>query len=326
MSSSPSHAELPLGAVAGDPADTGHLVGAPADATQHVAGRPSTRRADFVALTKPRLNFLVLLTTLAAYALGSRPESTVMELLHTLLGTFLVAAGSSALNQVWERDTDRLMGRTRFRPMPDMRLKPREAVIFGVALSIIGAVELGLFVNLLSAVVALLTSASYVLFYTPLKIRTSLSTIAGAVPGALPAVIGWTAATNSMSIEAWVLFAIVFMWQMPHFLAIAWMYRDEYARAGIRLLPVIEPSGRSTGRQAVLYTAALLPVSLLPTIVGLATAWYLAGALLLGAVLMVLAIEFSSTRTHDAARRLFFGSILYLPLLWALLVGDHFAH
>ncbi len=305
MSSSPSHVEMPLDAV---------------------AERQSTRGADYVALTKPRLNFLVLVTTLAAYSLGSRPESTVMELLHTLLGTFLVAGGASALNQVWERDTDRLMGRTRFRPLPDLRLKPRDAIVFGVALTLVGALELGLFVNPLTSLVAMLTSASYVLFYTPLKIRTSLSTIAGALPGALPAVIGWAAATNTLSIEAWILFAIVFMWQMPHFLAIAWMYRDEYARAGIQLLPVIEPDGRSTGRQAVIYTAALVPVSLLPTVVGLASAYYMAGALTLGAILLVLALEFSSTRSLDAARRLFFGSILYLPILWALLVGDHLVH
>jgi protoheme IX farnesyltransferase len=190
-------------------------------------------------------------------------------------------------------------------------------------LTVIGAAELAFFVNPLSAAVALLTTASYLLFYTPLKLRTSLSTPAGAVPGALPAVIGWAAATNTLSIEAWVLFGIVFMWQMPHFLAIAWMYRDEYARAGMPLLPVIEPDGRSTGRQAVLYTAVLIPISLLPTGVGLATAWYLVWAITLGAILMVLSLEFSAKRTVQTARRLFFGSILYLPLLWALLVFDH---
>jgi len=307
MSPLPSHAELPVGAAV---AGTG----------------ASTRGADFVSLTKPRLNFLVLLTTLAAYYLGSKDDSTLLQLLHTLVGTALVAGGASALNQVWERDTDRLMTRTRLRPLPDLRLTPRDALVFGLTLSAIGVAELGWFVNTLASVVALFTSASYVLFYTPLKIRTWLSTIAGALPGALPAVIGWAAATNTLSIEAWTLFAIVFLWQMPHFLAIAWMYRDEYARAGIPLLPVIEPDGRSTGRQAVLYAAALLPVSLLPTVVGLATAWYLAGAFALGVVLLVLSIKFASTRSTADARRLFFGSILYLPLLWLLLVGDHLAH
>jgi heme o synthase len=301
MSHSPSHAE-------------------PAPA---VHAKSTSRVGDYVTLTKPRLNFLVLLTTAAAYSLGATAEATLAGLAHTLVGTFLVAGGAAALNQVWERSTDRLMRRTARRPMADERLSVGEGATFGVFLTAAGAAELAFFVNPLSAGVALFTTASYVLFYTPLKTRTSLSTLAGALPGALPAVIGWAAATNTLSIEAWVLFGIVFMWQMPHFLAIAWMYRDEYARAGMPLLPVIEPDGRSTGRQAVLYTAVLIPMSLLPTGVGLATAWYLVGAITLGAILMVLSLEFSAKRTIDTARRLFFGSILYLPILWALLVFDH---
>ena len=294
-----------------------------AEAATGVSAKSHSRAGDFVTLTKPRLNFLVLLTTAAAYSLGAGPGSTLSDLIHTLLGTFLVAGGAAALNQVWERQTDRLMRRTETRPMADMRLTVAQGTTFGLALTIIGAAELGWFINPLSAIVALLTTASYLLFYTPLKLRTSLSTIAGAVPGALPAVIGWAAATNTLSIEGWVLFGIVFMWQMPHFLAIAWMYRDEYARAGMPLLPVIEPDGRSTGRQAVLYTAALIPLSLMPTGVGLATARYLVGAIALGAVLMFLSVEFSAKRDLPTARRLFFGSILYLPILWALLVFDH---
>ena len=285
-----------------------------------------SRAGDFFSLTKPRLNFLVLLTTAAAYSLGSRPEATLADLANTLLGTFLVAGGASALNQVWERRTDRLMRRTRMRPLADMRMQPAEGTVFGLVLTVAGAAQLAFFVNPLSAAVALFTTLSYILLYTPLKLRTSLSTIVGALPGALPAVIGWAAATNTLSIEAWVLFGIVFMWQMPHFLAIAWMYKDEYARAGMPLLPVIAPDGRSTGRQAVLYTAALIPVSMLPTAVGLATAWYLVGALTLGAILMVMSLGFSARRTVHTARRLFFGSILYLPILWALLVFDHLAH
>jgi heme o synthase len=265
----------------------------------------------------------VLLTTAAAYSLGAPPGATLGEFLHTLVGTFLVAGGSAAINQVWERATDRLMRRTQQRPMADQRLSVSEGTAFGVILTVIGAAELAYFVNPLSAGVALLTTASYIFFYTPLKVRTSLSTIAGAVPGALPAVIGWAAATNTLSVEAWVLFGIVFMWQMPHFLAIAWMYRDEYARAGMPLLPVIEPDGRSTGRQAVLYAAVLIPISMLPTGVGLATAYYLVGALTLGAILLFMSIEFSAKRDLATARRLFFGSILYLPILWALLVFDH---
>ena len=165
--------------------------------------------------------------------------------------------------------------------------------------------------------------ASYIWFYTPLKLRTSLSTIAGALPGALPAVIGWAPPPTRSRSKAWVLFGIVFMWQMPHFLAIAWMYRDEYARAGMPLLPVIEPDGRSTGRQAVLYTAALIPVSMMPTLIGLSSPTYLAGAIVLGAILMVFSLEFAVTRTMATARRLFLSSILYLPILWGLLVWDH---
>jgi protoheme IX farnesyltransferase len=302
MSASPSHAE---------------------DAAPGVAEKAHSRTGDFVTLTKPRLNFLVLLTTAAAYSLGAGPEDTLIHLVHTLLGTFLVAGGAAALNQVWERQTDRLMRRTRQRPLADMRMPVAHGTIFGVALTVIGAAELAYFLNPLSAAVALFTTASYIFFYTPLKLRTSLSTIAGALPGALPAVIGWAAATNTLSIEGWVLFGIVFMWQMPHFLAIAWMYRDEYARAGMPLLPVIEPDGRSTGRQAVLYTAALIPLSMLPTGVGLATAWYLVGAIVLGAILMVMSLEFSVKRDIATAKRLFFGSIIYLPILWALLVFDH---
>ena len=282
-----------------------------------------SRASDFVTLTKPRLNSLVLLTTAAAYSLGAGPESTLLSFAHTLLGTFLVAGGASALNQVWERDTDRLMRRTRMRPLADRRMQPAAGIIFGLILTVVGAAELAYFLNGLAAGVALFTAASYVLFYTPLKTRTSLSTIVGALPGALPAVIGWAAATNTISIEGWVLFGIVFMWQMPHFLAIAWMYREEYAKAGMPLLPVIQPDGRSTGRQAVIYTAALIPLSMMPTGVGLASPWYMVVALALGAVLMVLSLEFSAKRTIDTARRLFFGSILYLPILWAFLVLDH---
>jgi protoheme IX farnesyltransferase len=297
-----------------------------ADTAAGVAAKPHSRAGDFVTLTKPRLNFLVLLTVAAAFSLGAGPHSTLLDLVHTLLGTFLVAGGAAALNQVWERHTDKLMRRTQQRPMADARLTVAHGTMFGLALTIAGAAELAYFINPLSATIALLTTASYILLYTPLKLRTSLSTIAGALPGALPAVIGWAAATNTVSIEGWILFGIVFMWQMPHFLAIAWMYRDEYARAGMPLLPVIEPDGRSTGRQAVLYTAALIPLSMLPTGVGLATAWYLVGAIALGAILMVLSLEFSVKRDINTARRLFFGSILYLPVLWALLVFDHRAH
>ena len=314
MSHSPLHV---------DSADANANVGSHFSATAATGAKAHTRFGDYVTLTKPRLNFLVLLTVAAAYSLGAPPTVILLDFVHTLVGTFLVAGGAAALNQVWERASDRLMRRTRQRPMADMRMSVTEGAAFGIALTIIGTAELAYFVNPLSAAVALLTTASYVLFYTPLKLRTSLSTIAGALPGALPAVIGWAAATNTLSIEAWVLFGIVFMWQMPHFLAIAWIHRDEYARAGMPLLPVIEPDGRSTGRQAVLYSAVLIPIGMLPTGVGLATAYYLVGAITLGAILLFMSVEFSTKRDLLSARRLFFGSILYLPLLWALLVFDH---
>jgi heme o synthase len=296
-------------------------------ADRAVADAVSRRRvADFIALTKPRLNFLVLLTTMAAFYLGARAEQPLLLLVHTLVGTALVAGGASALNQVWERDTDRLMRRTRRRPLPDGRMHPQDAMWFGVLLSSLGIAELALGVNERTALVALVTLLSYVILYTPLKLKTSLSTIVGAIPGALPALIGWVAATDTLAVEGWVLCGIVFMWQMPHFLAIAWMYRDEYAHAGFPLLPVINPDGRSTGRQAVLYAAGLIPVSFLPTAVGLATAWYLASAIVLGSVLLVVSLEFSATLSVAAARRLFFATILYLPLLWIALLTDHVRH
>ena len=293
-------------------------------ATARAAAR--SRGADFVSLTKPRLNTLVLVTTVAAYYLGDGHLLSWTHLVHTIVGTALVAGGASALNQHWERDTDRLMRRTRTRPLPDARLHPQDAMWFGVALSAVGLAELTVFVNPLTAVIAALTLSSYVLLYTPLKRITSLSTIVGAIPGALPALLGWAAATNSASAGGWILFGIVFMWQMPHFLAIAWMFRDDYANAGIPLLPVVEPDGRSTGRQSVLYAAGLLPISLLPMAVSMATAYYLVSALTLGAILLVLSLEFASSRSMPAARRLFYGTILYLPLLWIALLADHFVN
>jgi protoheme IX farnesyltransferase len=252
------------------------------------------------------LNTLVLMTSAAAYFLGDGHLLPWAHLFHTLIGTALVAGGASALNQHWERETDRLMRRTRMRPLPNARLHPQDALWFGIALSAIGLTQLTLLVNPLTAVIAAMTLVSYVWMYTPLKTRTSLSTIVGAIPGALPALLGWAAATNSVSAGGWILFGIVFMWQMPHFLAIAWLFRDDYANAGIPLLPVVEPDGRSTGRQSVLYAAGLIPISLLPMAVGMATAYYLAGALTLGAILLVLSLEFATSRSIHAARRLFY--------------------
>jgi heme o synthase len=214
------------------------------------------------------------------------------------------------------------MLRTRQRPMPDGRLNTPEAAIFACALTATGLVLLALGTNLLSAIVALITLVTYAVVYTPLKKYSSFSTVVGAIPGALPPVIGWAAAENALSQGAWVLFGIVFLWQLPHFLAIAWMYRDDYARAGFPMLPVIEPDGRSTARQAVVYSAALLPFSLAPTLVGMAGTLYFAGALVLTLLFLGLAIRFGLTRSIPDARRLFLGSITYLPLLWVLMIVD----
>jgi protoheme IX farnesyltransferase len=280
-----------------------------------------TRTLDFIALAKPRLNLLVVASALAGYAMGRGDMSGVL-LLCTVAGTGLVAGGASAFNQVLERRRDGLMRRTRLRPMPDGRLPVRDALLYASGLSAAGLFTLALGVNLLSAAMAFVTLVIYAAVYTPLKPRTSFATVVGAIPGALPPVIGWAAATGDLSRGAWVLFSIVFLWQLPHFLAIAWIYREDYARAGFLMLPVIEPDGRSTGRQAVIYASALLPVSLAPTLAGMAGTAYFAGALALTLMFLGLSMGFARTRAVSDARKLFFGSILYLPLLWVLMIAD----
>ena len=281
-----------------------------------------TRAADYVALAKPRLNGLVVASALAGYVMAGGDSADVVRVLGTIVGTALVAAGASALNQLIERDSDRLMRRTRLRPLPDGRVQPVEALAFGALLSGAGLSLLAATVNVLSAVVALATLVSYAIVYTPLKRRTSFATVIGAIPGALPPVIGWAAGRGGLSQGAWVLFGILFLWQLPHFLAIAWMYREDYARAGLPMLPVLEPDGRSTARQAVLYAAALLPVSLAPTLLGMAGSIYFAGALVLSAGLLLLSIQFARDRGVTPARRLFYGSIAYLPALWILMIAN----
>ena len=279
-----------------------------------------TRNADFVALAKPRLNMLVVVSSVAGYVMGGGDTHDAVRLAAVAIGTGLVAGGASAFNQVIERDSDALMHRTRLRPMADKRLPIRDALIFGAILTLIGLAVLAAGANRLSALVALLTLASYAIVYTPLKRVSSFSTVVGAIPGALPPVIGWAAAQDSLSRGAWVLFAIVFLWQLPHFLAIAWIYREDYARAGLPMLPVIDPDGRSTARQSVIYAAALLPVSLAPTLVGMAGSLYFSGALILSIAFVWLAVRFGLSRTISDARLLFFGSITYLPILWVLMI------
>jgi protoheme IX farnesyltransferase len=282
----------------------------------------SSHAADFLALTKPRLNLLVVATTLAGYYLGVERFDAAL-LASTAVGTALVAGGAAAFNEIFERDTDALMLRTRTRPLPGGRMRVATALWFALALSLGGLALLAVGANWLAAGVAAATLSSYALIYTPLKRKTSLATIIGGIPGGLPPMIGWAAATGTLSVEAWVLFAIVFLWQMPHFLAIAWLCREDYARASLPMLPVVEPDGRSTAHQVVLYASVLVPVSLAPTLVGLAGRLYFGGALVLGLIFLALGIEFARRRTNDTARRLFLGSISYLPLIWGLMLGNH---
>jgi len=289
------------------------------DALTLTAARSRTN--DFVALAKPRLNLLVVASALAGYVMAGGEMLDAIRVVCTVVGTALVAGGASAINQVLERVPDSLMRRTRLRPMADGRLQPFEGIAFGMALVLAGLSILAAAVNLLSAAVALTTLLTYALIYTPLKRRTSFATVIGAIPGALPPVIGWAAARGTLSQGAWVLFAIVFLWQLPHFLAIAWMYREDYGRAGFPMLPVIEPDGRSTARQAVFYCAALLPVSLAPTLLGMASVVYFVTALGLGLLFLGLTLKFARTRAVADARRLFFGSIIYLPILWILMIA-----
>jgi len=280
----------------------------------------SARARDIVALAKPRLNLLVVASTLVGYAMADGEALGIVRVAGLLLGTGLVAGGASAFNQVMERDLDALMKRTRTRPMPDQRLQPVEGLLAAGAMTLAGLLLIVASSNVLAAAVALATLLSYVVVYTPLKRRSSFGTVIGAIPGALPPIIGWAAAENALPAQAWTLFGIMFLWQLPHFLAIAWMYREDYARAGFPMLPVIEPDGRSTARHAVLYAAALLPMSLAPTLIGMATSMYFVSALILTLLFLALAIRFAMTRQNADARRLFFGSITYLPLLWILMI------
>lgn len=290
------------------------------DAVALVGSRERMR--DFVALAKPRLNFLVVASALAGYWMAGVEGLGVVRLAGTLLGTALVAGGASAFNQLFERDLDALMRRTRLRPLADQRLQPVEGAAFGTVTAVTGLLILAAAANLLAAGVAFVTLASYVVVYTPLKRRSSFGTVIGAIPGALPPIIGWAAAREDLSTNAWILFGIVFLWQLPHFLAIAWIYREDYARAGYPMLPVIDPDGRSTGRQSVLYAAALVPLSLAPTLMGLAGKTYFGGALVLGLLFVALTVRFANTRSVRDARRVFFGSIIYLPLIWILMIAD----
>jgi heme o synthase len=287
-----------------------------------VASVEKTRFAVLADLFKARLTFLVLLTTLVGFYVGFSGRLDFLLLLHTMLGTALVASGAAALNQWWERDHDARMERTEDRPLPSGRMQPDTVLMLGGACGGFGLIYLALTVNLLTSLLGAITLASYVFVYTPLKRVTTLNTIVGAIPGALPPLMGWAAARGDISRSGWSLFAILFFWQLPHFLAIAWIYREQYRRAGYVMLPVVDPTGERTGRQAVSHTLGLLPVSLGPFLFQLAGPVYLCGALVLGLVFLWFAIQFSRQLTTRSARQLFFMSIIYLPLLLGLMVFD----
>lgn len=278
--------------------------------------------ADYVELAKPRITLMVVMTTFVGFAVAQRGTLPLGLLAATLVGTALVAAGSATMNMLLERRTDALMHRTRNRPLPAGRLRAKDALAWGMLLSAAGLVLLLLRAGPLPAAVALATWTSYLFLYTPLKTRTSLATLVGALPGALPPVIGWTAAASRLEPGAFVLFAIMFLWQIPHFLAIAWIYREDYARGGLPMLPVLDPEGRLTGRQVVANSVALALVSLAPVVAGLAGSLYLAGAALLGAAFVGAAVRMAVARDLAAARALFLSSLLYLVGLCTLLLVD----
>lgn len=296
----------------------------PADPAAVPVAKPAAasglKLAAYWELTKPRITFLVVLSALAGFALGSPAAINWLQFLHTALGIALLSGGISALNQYWERDRDALMLRTQTRPLPAGKLAARPALWFGVALAAVAVVYLARFVNPLTATWGVIALASYLFLYTPLKSRTHWCTFIGAFPGALPPLLGWTAARNEVGVEALVLFGIMFLWQFPHFHAIATLYREDYARAGIRMLPVVEPDGRATARQIVGYTCALLPVSLLPALLKFSGWIYGAGALLLGGWFLYVSITAARQMSRATARRLLKASVIYLPLLLALMV------
>jgi protoheme IX farnesyltransferase len=286
---------------------------------------------DYIELTKPRITWLILMSTGIGYFFGLPGAGTwlqflktisILSLLHTVVGTGLIASGTAALNQWYEREADRKMRRTAMRPLPMGKMPANRALAFGIALSAAGFLELWLGVNLLAGAIGAFTLASYLFLYTPLKQRTWWSTTIGAIPGAMPPMIGFAAAAGTLTPQSWVLFAILFLWQFPHFYSIAWMYKEDYARAGIRMLPVVEPDCRSTARQIVLYGLALVPVSLAPALVGMSGRIYLVGALVLGLWFLYSGVRVAVDRTVLRARAVLLASVLYLPLIYGLMLID----
>jgi len=297
-----------------------------AEAVERPQPAAAARFADLREMTKPGITFMVVLTAGMGFLLAEGRFFSLGLLLHTLLGTGLVSAGASVLNQVLERRYDALMRRTANRPLPAERVDPDFALLYGVALSLAGLVELTFMVNLLTAALGAVALSGYVFAYTPLKRYTELSTVVGGIPGAIPPMMGWAAVRNDLDLAAWVLFGILFFWQMPHFLAIAWLCREDYARGGFPMLTVIDPSGKRAARQSILYAAALVPLSLLPSLLGLTGGIYFGGALLLGLAYLAAAFGFSRSLAGEGAdkgaRRLMFTSLLYFPGLLSVMVLD----
>jgi protoheme IX farnesyltransferase len=274
---------------------------------------------DYLQLSKSRIVMMVLITTAAGYFFAA-PRVDWTLLVNALIGTGLVAAGTNALNQYVERDHDAKMRRTRLRPLPDGRISPRAALVFSVAISIAGTVYLGMAVNWLTAALGAFTLITYIFIYTPLKRVSTICTLIGAIPGAIPPLMGWAAATGSLTAGGWIIFGILFFWQLPHFMAISWMYRDDYARGGFAMLSVRDDDGRATAQQAVFYSLALLMVSVLPPLFGLSTYLYLVGAIAAGSALTFASFAFLASRTPAHARRLFMASNIYLIVMMTLLV------
>jgi len=280
---------------------------------------------DYIALTKPRITWLILMSTGVGYFFGARAGWHFLTLLHTIIGTGLIASGTAALNQWYEREADAKMKRTQARPLPSGRLSAGNALIFAILISVAGFVDLYLGANPLAAWIGLFTLLTYLFVYTPLKQRSPHSTTIGAIPGAMPPLIGYAAASGTLTWDAWILFAILFLWQFPHFYAIAWMYREDYERAGIRMLPVVEPDGESTARRILLYSLALIPISMVPKFLAMTGNLYLIGALALGALFVYASVRVSLDRTRQQARRVLLASVIYLPVLYCLMLVDRSA-
>ena len=279
--------------------------------------------AAFLELTKPRIAFMLVLTSAAGFYLGSKGNFDFLLFINSIIGITLLAFGVATLNQFIERRTDALMERTANRPIPTGKVSPTEALVFGLILTVSAEIYLAFLVNPLTAVLGLVVIVGYVLLYTPLKTKTSASTAIGAIPGAMPPLMGWTASANEITLGAWVLFALLFLWQFPHFLAIAWMYKEQYRKAGILMLPVVEKDGKLTAIQIVTFTLMMLPISIAPFFIGVAGYVYLVGASILGIWFLITSIKTAREKSVEQARKLLLVSVLYLPVIFALMVFDH---